>query len=111
MVRRSGCASEGTVRSGEVYRRSMPVTRKELLAGGAALALAGCGAKKRAIAAPAAAGGAPDWGAVRDAFALDPAARHFDGFLFAANPRPVREAIERHRRGFDSGANDSLHEH
>jgi selenocysteine lyase/cysteine desulfurase len=90
----------------------MPVTRKELLAGGAALALAGCGgSKKRASISPAAAAGSPDWAAVRAAFALDPAARHFDGFLFAAHPRPVREAIERHRRGFDSGANAYLGEH
>ena len=86
----------------------MAVTRKELLAGGAALALAGCGTKRKAVATPAPAEG---WAAVRAQFALDPADRHFDGFLFAAHPKPVRDAIERHRRGLDSGANEYLHEH
>jgi selenocysteine lyase/cysteine desulfurase len=87
----------------------MGVTRKELLAGGAALALAGCGSKR-----PAAATTTPSpkgWAAVRAQFALDPADRHFDGFLFAAHPKPVRDAIERHRKGLDSGANEYLHAH
>ena len=73
----------------------MEVTRKQLLAGGAALALAGCGAK-RTHAEPA---------------GLDPAYRHFDAFLFAAHAQPVRDAIERHRRGLDAGAAAYLHEH
>ena len=86
----------------------MPVTRKELLAGGAALALAGCGGKRVvATAAPSVSG----WAGVRGEFSLDPRDRHFDAFLFAAHPRVVREAIDRHRRGFDSGANVYLHEH
>ena len=76
----------------------MGVTRKELLAGGAALALVGCGGSKKA---PPAAG----------PYALDPALRHFDAFLFAAHPKPVRDAIERHRRGLDAGAATYLHEH
>src|SRR5689334_18718106 len=100
---------DGTVRLGEVYRRAMAVTRKELLAGSAALALAGCGGsgKKQAVAARTLSG----WAAAKAQFALDPKDRHFDGFLFAAHPRVVREAIDRHRRGFDSGANQYLHEH
>jgi selenocysteine lyase/cysteine desulfurase len=87
----------------------MAVTRKELLAGGAALALAGCGGSgnKGAAAAPRLTG----WAAAKAQFALDPKDRHFDGFLFAAHPQVVREAIDRHRRGFDSGANQYLHEH
>ena len=85
----------------------MPVTRKELLAGGAALALAGCGGKRVVAAAPTPSG----WAGVRAQFALDPDDRHFDAFLFAAHPRVVREAIDRHRRGFDSGANAYLHAH
>ena len=76
----------------------MGVTRKQLLAGGAALALAGCGAKKQDPPAKPRAG-------------LDPAYRHFDAFLFAAHDQPVRDAIERHRRGFDQGAATYLHEH
>src|SRR5690349_11490081 len=104
----SRCAREGAVRSGEVYRRSMPVTRKELLAGGAALALAGCGTKRPVAASTP---GARGWAAVQAQFALDPRDRHFDAFLLAAHPRVVREAIDGHRRGFDSGANVYLHEH
>jgi selenocysteine lyase/cysteine desulfurase len=77
----------------------MEVTRKQLLAGGAALALVGCGGKKQP-AAPAAA-----------EYALDPSFRHFDAFLFAAHSKPVREAIARHRRGLDAGAAAYLHEH
>jgi selenocysteine lyase/cysteine desulfurase len=90
----------------------MAVTRKELLAGGAALALAGCGnsGRKQAAATPAGRG-VTGWAAAKAQFALDPKDRHFDGFLFAAHPQVVREAIERHRRGFDSGANQYLHEH
>ena len=76
----------------------MEVTRKQLLAGGAALALAGCGTKAKPTPAKPQAG-------------LDPAYRHFDAFLFAAHDKPVRDAIERHRRGFDRGAATYLHEH
>jgi selenocysteine lyase/cysteine desulfurase len=83
----------------------MRVTRQELLVAGTALAFTGCATKRKAAAPET------GWGAVRANFALDPADRHFDGFLFAAHPRPVRDAIERHRRGFDSGANAYLHEH
>src|SRR3954471_14967435 len=87
----------------------MAVTRKELLAGGAALALAGCGhGKKRAAAATPVPSG---WAAVRAQYALDPAEHHFDGFLFASHPKVVRDAIERHRRGLDAGAARYVHEH
>src|ERR1700755_3023784 len=76
----------------------MWVTRRQLLAGGAALAVAGCGAKKQPAAPKPQAG-------------LDPAYRHFDAFLFAAHDQPGRHAIERHRRGLDAGAAAYLHEH
>jgi selenocysteine lyase/cysteine desulfurase len=76
----------------------MGVTRKQLLAGGAALALAGCGGTK-ARPRPAA------------TYGLDPRFRHFDAFLFSAHPKPVRDAIERHRSGMDAGAATYLHEH
>src|SRR5689334_9503466 len=72
----------------------MQVTRKQLLAGGAALALAGCGTKPKK----------PQAG-------LDPEYRHFDAFLFSSHDKPVRDAIERHRRGLDAGAATYLHEH
>ena len=87
----------------------MEVTRKELLASGAALALvAGCGGGKKPAAAAAPATG---WAAVRAQFALDPRDRHFDAFLFAPHPKPVRAAIETHRKGLDAGAAAYLHAH
>lgn len=43
-----------------------------------------------------------DWGSVRRQFALDPELHHFAAFVLAAHPRPVAEAIERHRRGLDA---------
>jgi len=91
------------------------LTRKELLAGGAAAAagaaLAGCGtrdgAAKTATAPPGAAAAAPPedlstWAGVRRELPLDPRLRHFAAFLLAPHPRPVRAAIEEHRRGLDA---------
>jgi len=49
-----------------------------------------------------------DWASVRDQFAIDPDLRHFAAFVFASHPRPVREAIERHRRGLDANAESYL---
>ena len=43
-----------------------------------------------------------DWDSVRDQFALTRAHVHMASFLLASHPRPVAEAIERHRRGFDA---------
>src|ERR1044072_4195624 len=76
----------------------MEVTRKQLLAGGAALALAGCGTSKKKEQPKPQAG-------------LDPTHRHSPPSLFAARDDPVRDAIERHRRGLDAGAATYLHEH
>jgi isopenicillin-N epimerase len=42
-----------------------------------------------------------DWTAVRAEFDLAPDYIHLAGFLLASHPRPVREAIERHRRALD----------
>src|SRR3954452_18680489 len=47
----------------------------------------------------------------RAQFALAEGVRHFDAFLFAAHPKPVRDAIARHRAGLDAGANAYLHAH
>jgi selenocysteine lyase/cysteine desulfurase len=41
------------------------------------------------------------WEAVRDQFLLKRDWIHMTGFLLASHPQPVREAIERHRRGLD----------
>jgi selenocysteine lyase/cysteine desulfurase len=40
-------------------------------------------------------------GAMQDEFALDPEYVQLTSFLLAPHPRPVREAIERHRRALD----------
>jgi isopenicillin-N epimerase len=52
---------------------------------------------------PAAAAGGPiaDWAEVRGAFSLSPEYVHLGLFLLASHPRPVREAVERHRRLLD----------
>ena len=42
-----------------------------------------------------------DWDSVRAQFPLDPDLRHFAAFVLASHPRPVAEAIERHREGLD----------
>ncbi|HTL60726.1 MAG TPA: aminotransferase class V-fold PLP-dependent enzyme [Nitrospira sp.] len=43
-----------------------------------------------------------DWQAVRDQFSLSRELIHLAGFFLASHPRPVREAIERHRAGLDA---------
>jgi selenocysteine lyase/cysteine desulfurase len=53
-------------------------------------------------ALPAAAQPSPDdWQAVRDQFSVSPDFLHFGGLYIASHPAPVRDAIERHRRGLD----------
>lgn len=43
----------------------------------------------------------PDWSAVRDQFAVSRNYIHLSSFFIASHPRPVREAIEKHRRAID----------
>jgi len=89
------------------------LTRKELLAGGAAAAagaaLAGCGergangrAKNTTVPAAAPPEDLSTWAGVRRELPLDPRLRHFAAFLLAPHPRRVRDAIELHRRGLDA---------
>ena len=42
-----------------------------------------------------------NWDSVRAQFPLDPAYAQFGAFMLAAHPKPVRDAIERHRAGLD----------
>jgi selenocysteine lyase/cysteine desulfurase len=51
-----------------------------------------------------------NWDDVRSQFRLNPQLIHMAGFYLASHPAPVREAIERHRRGFDSNALEYHHE-
>jgi selenocysteine lyase/cysteine desulfurase len=76
------------------------------------VARAGVAAAAVALGQPLVAEAAPDlrrWSAVRAQFALDPRRIHLASFLLAAHPRPVRDAIERHRRGLDRDAVSYLH--
>ena len=84
------------------------LTRKQLLAGAAAAGVvAGCGGSSSKPAAfdPG------DWASVKAQFPLAKGIRHFDAFVFATHPKPVRDAIERHRRGLDADPAGYLHAH
>jgi len=48
---------------------------------------------------------------VRREFNLSRDYIHLTGFLLASHPRPVREAIETHRRGLDENPANYLHDH
>ena len=51
------------------------------------------------------------WASVRKQFLLDHDYVHMALMLFASHPRPVREAMERHRRGLDENPVLYLHAH
>ena len=95
----------------------MKLARREFLAaGGAAVAAGVAGACSREEAVQATAeeesrrsparmptpDGGDEWQWVRDEFALSQGTIHMSAMLVASHPRPVREAIERHRRGLDA---------
>jgi selenocysteine lyase/cysteine desulfurase len=93
----------------ELDRRTL-LRRAGILAGTGALAgLAACEPDR---VRPDPAGGpaaAPSgWAGVRAQFELDPARRHFAAFVLASHPRPVAEAVERHRRGLQADADGYL---
>lgn len=52
-----------------------------------------------------------EWTSVRDQFALTRSYVHLATFLLASHPRPVAEAIEKHRRAFDENPAGYWHEH
>jgi len=53
----------------------------------------------------------PDWTWVRDQFPLARDRVHMASFLLASHPRPVADAIEAHRRGFDEDPVSYWEEH
>lgn len=56
----------------------------------------------QALAQPAKPLAGPDkWRNLRELFPLDPQIAHFANFLVTAHPRPVQEAIDRHRADLD----------
>jgi selenocysteine lyase/cysteine desulfurase len=106
---------------GDVSRRAF-LSRSGAIAGGLALGgVAACeSGDERADRRAGPAGGAgesaaafdpTDWGSVRDQFPLTRDIRHFAAFVLAAHPRPVADAIERHRRGLDEDTHGYLEEH
>jgi selenocysteine lyase/cysteine desulfurase len=82
------------------------LTRRDLLA------RAGLAAGALALGGADDAESAPDlrtWSGVRAQFSLERDRIHLSSFLLAAHPRPVRTAIERHRRGLDLNPVEYLH--
>jgi isopenicillin-N epimerase len=81
-----------------MYRRNFLV-RTGMLVGTAALSSAG---KNTETLLAAEAQTTPlSWDEVRKAFNLAPDRIHMSAFFLASHPKPVREAIEEHRRAFD----------
>ena len=104
---------------GDVSRRAF-LSRSGAVAGSLAFAaVAACDSGDERAGGPeegegAGAGAAfdpGDWESVRSQFPLTPDIRHFAAFVLAAHPRPVGEAIERHRRGLDEDTHGYLEEH
>ena len=52
-----------------------------------------------------------DWESVRGQFRLTPEVSHFAAFTLAAHPRPVADAIDRHRKGLDTDTHGYMVEH
>lgn len=94
------------------------ITRTSVAAGGLAVAgvAAGCSGSDDddARAAPPADAGdraafdPSDWGSVRDQFPLSTDVAQFAAFMLAAHPRPVAQAVERHRAGLDEDTHGYL---
>lgn len=89
------------------------LSRRRFLSGGAGIVATGLLAGPLGIPESAIAGNAPfdpqNWTSVRSQFDLDPRYVHFATFLLAPHPRPIREAIARHRRELDRNPADYLH--
>ncbi len=82
------------------------LTRRRLLArAGLATGAVALARVERIEAAP----DLTDWGAVRAQFALAGNRVHLTSFLLATHPRPVREAIDRHRGRLDANPVEYLH--
>ncbi len=85
-----------------------------MLTAGLATALTACTATPAPEPASARAGqrfDPTDWGDVRALFPLDPDLVQTAAFVLAAHPKPVRDAIDTHRRGLDADTEAYLHTH
>jgi isopenicillin-N epimerase len=78
----------------------MSMDRRQFLVGSGASCAAASLGRPAAETAPTA--DLTTWEAVQGLFDTDPRYLHFAGMLLASHPRPVREAIERHRRALDA---------
>ena len=96
----------------EIDRRAL-LKRAGLLAGTGALAgLTGCEPDRDAAPAGGPAATAlRGWAAVRARFDLDRGKRHFAAFVLASHPRPVADAIQRHRAGLQADPDGYLEAH
>ncbi len=74
--------------------------RQVLIAGGAALATAAL--PKAAFSFPEQTSSFGNWEWIRNQFELTRDIVNMSGFFLASHPKPVRDAIEKHRRGLDS---------
>jgi selenocysteine lyase/cysteine desulfurase len=105
----------------------MGVTRRQFVLG-SGLAAGGVGLAGRTLAgatAPAGKGAAKpaalpngvaafkpdDWASVRAQFRLDPDYAHLSNFFIVSHPKPVRDAIERHRASLDENPFLYLEQH
>jgi len=80
-------------------------------AGGAAAAvLPASGSSKPPSALAALPGRTTPWRAIKQQFDIEPGIVQMSSFYLASHPRPVREAIERHRRGLDREAHGYIEE-
>jgi isopenicillin-N epimerase len=82
-----------------MYRRDFLVRSGQII-GAAALASALRSAEVYASNQTSSA--SPSWEEVRSSFNLAPDLIHMSGFFLASHPKPVREAIEEHRRALDA---------
>jgi selenocysteine lyase/cysteine desulfurase len=96
----------------EIDRRAL-LKRAGLLAGTGALAgLAGCEPDRGAAPAGTPPATTPSgWASVRAQFDLDPGRRHFAAFVLASHPRPVADAVQRHRAGLQADPDGYLEAH
>ena len=80
-------------------------------AGGAAVAVLPSAASSQTDSARAALPGrSTPWQAIKQQFDIEPGIVQMSAFYLASHPRPVREAIERHRRGLDRDSHSYIEE-
>src|SRR5215217_8634661 len=82
--------------------------RRDFLARAGALAVAPGALAACSEETAAAPGG---WAGVRAQFALRERERNFAAWYLASHPKPVRDAIERHRRGLDASPHEYVERH